>query len=80
MADQPARSFVFYDPTGKRWSRFRRAGQTFGIALFLLLALFLVALFANYKLPSIGLPESALTLPAQGEVRSIIKGQKISQN
>ncbi len=77
MADQPSQPFIFYDPSGKRWTRFQRALQTFGILFFLLFVVFLLALFANYKLPMIGLPENPIAVtPNQQEVRSIIKGQK----
>jgi cellulose synthase/poly-beta-1,6-N-acetylglucosamine synthase-like glycosyltransferase/spore germination protein YaaH/peptidoglycan/xylan/chitin deacetylase (PgdA/CDA1 family) len=80
MAEPPTRAFVFYDPTGRRWARFRRTTQTFVIALFLLAALFVLALFANYKLPSMGLPQAQIATPAQVEVRSIIKGEKVERN
>jgi cellulose synthase/poly-beta-1,6-N-acetylglucosamine synthase-like glycosyltransferase/peptidoglycan/xylan/chitin deacetylase (PgdA/CDA1 family)/spore germination protein YaaH len=81
MADQPTQPFIFYDPSGKRWTRFQRAVQTFGIVFFLLFVAFLLALFANYKLPAIGLPENPITAnPNQVEVRSIIKGQKVEFN
>ena len=81
MADQPSQPFIFYDPTGKRWTRFQRAMQTFGIVSFLLFVLFLLALFANYKLPAIGMPETPIAAnPNQAEIRSIVKGQKIEFN
>jgi len=80
MAEPPVQSFIFYDPSGKRWTRFQRAVQTFGIAFFLLLAVFVLALFANYKLPAIGLPEAQLGTPAQTEVRSIVRGEKVERN
>jgi peptidoglycan/xylan/chitin deacetylase (PgdA/CDA1 family) len=80
MAEPPVQSFIFYDPSGKRWTRFQRAVQTFGIAFFLLVVLFVLALFANYKLPAIGLPESQLGTAAQFEVRSIVRGEKVERN
>ncbi len=81
MAEQPAQPFIFYDPTGKRWTRFQRAMQTFAIAFFLFLVVFLLALFANYKLPAIGLPETPIAAnPNQVEIRSIVKGQKVEFN
>ncbi len=80
MADQPTQAFVFYDPTGKRWKRFSRALQTAGIGSFLLVVAFLLALFANYKLPAIGLPQTQIATPAQEEVRSIVRGEKVARN
>jgi cellulose synthase/poly-beta-1,6-N-acetylglucosamine synthase-like glycosyltransferase/peptidoglycan/xylan/chitin deacetylase (PgdA/CDA1 family)/spore germination protein YaaH len=81
MAEQPAQPFIFYDPTGKRWTRFQRAVRTFAIVFFLLFVLFLLALFANYKLPMIGLPENPIaSTPNQVEIRSIIKGQRAEFN
>ena len=80
MAEPPVQEFIFYDPSGKRWTRFQRAVQTFGIAFFLLLALFILALFANYKLPAIGLPEAQIATPSQMEVRSIVRGERVERN
>jgi cellulose synthase/poly-beta-1,6-N-acetylglucosamine synthase-like glycosyltransferase/peptidoglycan/xylan/chitin deacetylase (PgdA/CDA1 family)/spore germination protein YaaH len=80
MAEPPVQSFVFYDPSGKRWTRFQRAIQTFGIAFFLLIVVFVLALFANYKLPAIGLPETQIGTPSQVEVRSIVRGEKVERN
>jgi len=48
--------FVFYDPTGKRWIRFRRAMGISGIVLAVLLVLFGLSLVSNPQLPTLGLP------------------------
>jgi cellulose synthase/poly-beta-1,6-N-acetylglucosamine synthase-like glycosyltransferase/spore germination protein YaaH/peptidoglycan/xylan/chitin deacetylase (PgdA/CDA1 family) len=81
MGEKARNSFVFYDPTGKRWSRFRRATQTFGLVVLLLVAVFLLAVFASSRLPTMGLPEnSSIANPIQAEVRSIVKGQKVERN
>lgn len=80
MAEPSDRAFVFYDPTGRRWTRFRRAMQTAGIAGLLLFAAFILALFANYKLPAIGFPQTQIATPAQLEVRSIVRGEKTVRN
>ncbi len=80
MSDQPKPEFVFYDPSGKRWKRFSRSLQTAGIAIFLFVIAFLLALFANYKLPAIGLPQTQIATPAQEEVRSIVRGDKVARN
>ncbi len=72
-------SFVFYDPTGRRWSRFRRM---FGIAGILAVALLLVlalSVFSNAQLPPLGLPQ-VQHLANFGEVPTIIKGEQAARN
>ena len=72
-------SFVFYDPTGRRWSRFRRL---FGIAGVLAIALLLVlalSVFSNAQLPPLGLPQ-VQHLANFGEVQTIIRGEQAARN
>jgi cellulose synthase/poly-beta-1,6-N-acetylglucosamine synthase-like glycosyltransferase/spore germination protein YaaH/peptidoglycan/xylan/chitin deacetylase (PgdA/CDA1 family) len=49
-------TFVFYDPTGRRWIKFRRAFGISGILAALLLGLFILSLASNPSLPALGLP------------------------
>src|SRR3982074_980941 len=49
-------SFVFYDPTGRRWNRFRRAIGISGIVFAILLSVFILSVISNPQLPALGLP------------------------
>lgn len=49
-------TFVFYDPTGRRWVRFRRAFGITGVVLTVLLVLFVLSVISNPQLPALGLP------------------------
>jgi cellulose synthase/poly-beta-1,6-N-acetylglucosamine synthase-like glycosyltransferase/spore germination protein YaaH/peptidoglycan/xylan/chitin deacetylase (PgdA/CDA1 family) len=71
-------SFVFYDPTGRRWIRFRRAFGITGIALAVLIVLFILSLVSNPQLPALGLP-SVQHLANFGEVAIITKGEKAAK-
>ena len=71
-------AFVFYDPTGRRWVRFRRAIGITGIALAVLVVLFILSLISNPQLPSLGLP-SVQHLANFGEVAIITKGEKAAK-
>ena len=55
MPDTP-RSFVFHDPTGKRWRRFRRSLQTAAIFFGILLVLFVLSMAISPQIPALGLP------------------------
>jgi peptidoglycan-N-acetylglucosamine deacetylase len=78
MAD-PGNSFIFYDPTGRRWTRFRTTVQLSGIALGLFLATVVLIAFTGPQLPALGLP-AVPALPKLSEVPAIIRGQKVSLN
>jgi spore germination protein YaaH/peptidoglycan/xylan/chitin deacetylase (PgdA/CDA1 family) len=74
------RSFVFYDPSGRRWIHFRRGLQTAGIFLILVIVLVAIAWLVNPQLPALGLPQ-VQHLPATiSEVPTIISGQKAARN
>ncbi len=72
-------SFVFYDPTGRRWSRFRRAFGVAGVLVVLLLLVFALSVFSNAQLPPLGLPQ-VQHLADFGEVPGIIRGEKAALN
>ena len=78
-ANPQARKFVFHDPTGKRWVRFRRGLQSAGVLAGLVLALVLIAMAVNPQLPTLGLP-SVEHLASFSEVPSIIAGEKAYRN
>ncbi len=72
------RTFVFYDPTGRRWARVRRIAAIAGIAAAALIALFIVALLSNPILPALGLP-SVQRLADFSEIAMIAKGEKAAR-
>ena len=72
-------SFVFHDPSGKRWLRFRRALQTGGIFLVILLVLFALSMTSNPQIPALGLPPVE-HIPDLGEVPAIIRGERPMRN
>ena len=72
-------SFVFYDPSGKRWVRFRRGLQTFGLLAGLLIFLLILSIFINPQLPGLGLPAVA-PLASFAEVKRIIRGERPAKN
>ena len=67
-------TFIFHDPSGKRWARFLRAGQTAGLVLALLLTLVILAGLTGPQIPSLGLPVS----PAADT--SLAPGAKLPRN
>src|SRR5580700_5287048 len=69
------RSFVFHDPSGKRWQRFRRGLQTGAIFAGLLLVLFTLSMAINPQIPALGLPPVE-HIPDLGEVPAIIRGER----
>jgi peptidoglycan-N-acetylglucosamine deacetylase len=69
------RTFVFYDPTGRRWVRFRRIAGVLGMAAVALIVLLVLALLTTPILPKLGLP-SVQHIGAFGEVPSITRGEK----
>ncbi len=72
-------TFVFHDPTGRRWVRFRRSMKGLAIALALFTALVVLIIFTGPQLPALGLPAVA-PLAQFGEVPGIIRGQKVGIN
>ncbi len=72
-------SFVFYDPTGRRWNRFRRAFGITGVCLAVFLVILVLSIFSNAQLAPLGLPE-VQHLANFSEVRTIIHGEKASKN
>jgi uncharacterized protein (DUF58 family) len=70
--DQP-RSFVFHDPSGTRWVRFRRVAQSAGLAVALLIAVFLLVGISLPQLPVLGLP--AIAPVVQPEVADLSAGK-----
>ena len=79
MATNPGGAFIFHDPTGRRWDRFRRTTQIMGIGLGLFVALVVLIAFTGPQLPALGLP-SLSPLNNLKEVQQIIKGQKVALN
>ena len=78
MQEEP-RPFVFHDPSGKRWARFRRGFGTFIVFLGAGLAVFLLSVTVIPQLPALGLAPVA-SLPSFEEVRKIIRGEKPALN
>lgn len=74
-----ARSFVFHDPSGKRWERFVRALQVGGIILTGVLVLVALAVISSPRLPDLGLP-SVEHVASAAEVPSIIRGERAAVN
>ena len=72
-------SFVFHDPSGKRWLGVRRGAQLAGIGLAAVLGLLAVAIYTNPQLPSLGLATVAHVGDVK-ELREIIHGQRPAQN
>ncbi len=78
MPDTP-RSFVFHDPTGKRWRRFRRGLQTGALFLGILLVLFVLSMAISPQIPALGLPPVE-HIPGLGDVPAIIRGERPMHN
>jgi cellulose synthase/poly-beta-1,6-N-acetylglucosamine synthase-like glycosyltransferase/peptidoglycan/xylan/chitin deacetylase (PgdA/CDA1 family)/spore germination protein YaaH len=79
VAEPHHRAFVFHDPTGKRWQRFRRGLQTGAIFLGIIVVLFLLSVLASPQIPALGLPPVE-HLPNLAEVPKIIRGEKPARN
>ncbi len=73
------RSFVFHDPSGKRWQRFRRSLQTGAIFFGILMVLFALSMAINPQIPALGLPPVE-HIPDLGEVPAIIRGERPVRN
>jgi spore germination protein YaaH len=78
VPDTP-RAFVFHDPTGKRWLRFRRGLQTGAIFSGVLLVLFVLSMAINPQIPALGLPPVE-DIPDLREVPAIIRGERPMRN
>jgi cellulose synthase/poly-beta-1,6-N-acetylglucosamine synthase-like glycosyltransferase/peptidoglycan/xylan/chitin deacetylase (PgdA/CDA1 family) len=72
-------SFVFLDPSGRRWARFKRIARTAAIFLGIAILLFALSLFSSPQLPALGLPVVE-HLARFSEVPSVIRGEKTSKN
>ncbi len=73
------RSFVFHDPSGRRWARFRRFMQTSGLTVGLLLTVVVLVALTGPQLPSLGLPPVAY-MPGPSDLSRIIRGEKTKPN
>ena len=78
MADHH-RSFVFHDPSGKRWKRFRRGLQTAAVFLGLFTVLLVLSMWISPQIPALGLPPVE-HVPDFAEVPTIIRGEKLARN
>jgi len=72
-------SFVFLDPSGRRWVRVKRIARSGAIFLGIAALLFALSLFSSPQLPTLGLPEVE-HLARFSEVPSVIRGEKTSKN
>src|SRR5579884_96667 len=72
------RSFVFYDPTGRRWKRLRRAFGVAAIAAAAFLVLFVLAVVTSPVLPKLGLP-AVQHLADFSEVGLITRGERAAK-
>jgi peptidoglycan-N-acetylglucosamine deacetylase len=72
-------SFVFHDPTGKRWRRVRRGLQVFSLLVAVALAVVGIGIATNPQLPALGLG-SVAHLANASEVRQIISGERAAKN
>ena len=78
MATGQPRSFVFHDPSGIRWVRFRRTAQLAGIATVLFIAIFVLVGISLPQLPVLGLP--AVAAVAQSELSDLSSGKHLLKN
>jgi peptidoglycan-N-acetylglucosamine deacetylase len=70
---------VFYDPTGKRWVRFRRSLQTGALFGSIAVILLTLVILLSPQLPALGLPRVE-HLAGFAEVRGIIAGERSAKN
>jgi hypothetical protein len=71
--------FIFHDPTGRRWVRFRRGLQLAGALVAIALVLIGLSILTSPQLPVLGLGNVA-HVGNLAEVRSIISGEKAARN
>src|ERR1700726_786090 len=74
---ESGRSFVFHDPSGRRWVRFRRIARTAAILLLLFAATLVLIAFTGAQLPTLGLPAVA---QLSDKVPAIIGGHRVALN
>src|ERR1017187_3965336 len=67
-------SFVFHDPSGRRWMRFQRITGTGAILAVLFVAVVVLVAFTGAQLPTLGLP----AVVQISEVPAIIRGQPVN--
>jgi cellulose synthase/poly-beta-1,6-N-acetylglucosamine synthase-like glycosyltransferase/peptidoglycan/xylan/chitin deacetylase (PgdA/CDA1 family)/spore germination protein YaaH len=72
-------TFVFHDPSGRRWARVRRWAGAAGVFGLLAFCVFLLSLFVSPQLPNLGLPVVE-HLVRFSEVPSVIRGEKAIKN
>lgn len=70
-----AGQFIFYDPSGKRWVRFRRVLGVTGIIATVVIILLVLSVISNPQLPTLGLP-GVQRIADFGEVPIITRGEK----
>ncbi len=78
MATDPAGSFVFHDPSGTRWVRVRRIAQSTGLAVALLVVVFILVGVSLPQLPVLGLP--AIVSAVTPEITGLTPGKHIPKN
>lgn len=71
-------TFVFHDPSGKRWKRLRRVFTITGVIGAVLLGLFVLSVATNPQLPSLALP-AVQHLANFSEVPVITAGEKAAK-
>lgn len=71
--------FIFHDPSGKRWTRFRRTLQAAAVVVAVAAVLLVLSLLTSPQLPTLGLGDVA-HVGNLAEVRSIISGEKAARN
>ncbi|MBI5085639.1 MAG: glycosyltransferase [Acidobacteria bacterium] len=72
-------SFIFHDPTGRRWQRVRRILGAGAVVLGALLTLLGLAALSSPQLPRLGLPE-VQHIGGFSEVPAIIRGESAVKN
>ncbi len=72
-------SFIFHDPSGKRWTRFRRLSQVLLLLAIIAAVLVGFSVLTSPQLPTLGLG-SVAHVGNLAEVRSIIGGDKTAKN
>ena len=71
-------TFVFHDPSGRRWVRFQRAFGVTAVLVAILTVLFVLSVISNPQLPVLGLP-AVERLADFSEVALITRGEKAAK-
>ncbi len=79
MATGNEPSFVFHDPTGRRWVRFRRSAQTAGLLLVLSLTVVILVAFTGTQLGTLGLP-AVPPIVGNTDLQKLLRGQRVFTN